>query len=105
MSIEQDERVTVNVYLDQERTYIGFRSEYNVAEKQTMIAHKGIFSYQGETAFLYYKDGVGFECRIGNVTFKIANNGVAITGLPSSSTGLSTGQLYDNGDGILRVKH
>lgn len=105
VSIEQDERVTVNVYLDQERTYIGFRSEYNVAEKQTMIAHKGIFSYQGETAFLYYKDGVGFECRIGNVTFKIANNGVAITGLPSSSTGLSTGQLYDNGDGILRVKH
>lgn len=103
--IEQDERVTVNVYLDQERTYIGFRSEYNVAEKQTMIAHKGIFSYQGETAFLYYKDGVGFECRIGNVAFKIANNGVAITGLPSSSTGLSTGQLYDNGDGILRVKH
>lgn len=105
VTIEQDERVTVNVYLDQERTYIGFRSEYNVAEKQTMIAHKGIFSYQGETAFLYYKDGVGFECRIGNVTFKIANNGVAITGLPSSSTGLSTGQLYDNGDGILRVKH
>lgn len=105
VSIEQDERVTVNVYLDQERTYIGFRSEYNVAEKQTMIAHKGIFSYQGETAFLYYKDGVGFECRIGNVTFKIANNGVAIAGLPSSSTGLSAGQLYDNGDGILRVKH
>lgn len=86
-------------------TYADYSYTYTEANKQTVMAYKGLFSYQGETAYLYYKDGVGFECRMGDVTFKIANNGVAITGLPSSSTGLSTGQLYDNGDGILRVKH
>ena len=86
-------------------TYADYSYTYTEANRQTVMAYKGLFSYQGETAYLYYKDGVGFECRMGGVIFKISDKGVAIDGLPSSSTGLSTGQLYDNGDGILRVKH
>ena len=86
-------------------TYADYSYTYTEANRQTVMAYKGLFSYQGETAYLYYKDGVGFECRMGGVIFKISDKGVAIDGLPSRSTGLSTGQLYDNGDGILRVKH
>ena len=103
---DPDRGVRVGIYLDQERTYVGYTATYDIADKQTMIAHKGIFSYQGETAYFYYKDGVGLECRIGSVTFKVKSNGIIMDGLDSASsvTTKPIGTIYKDSSGFLKVK-
>ena len=103
---DPDRGVRVGIYLDQERTYFGYTATYDVADKQTMVAHKGIFSYQGETAYFYYKDGVGLECRIGSVTFKVKSSGIIMDGLDSASSVATKpiGTIYKDSSGFLKVK-
>ncbi len=68
----------VTIYLDQSQTYIGYTATYMQADKQTMVAYKGLFSYQGETSYFYYKDGVGLDCRVGNYQFKVKSDGIYV---------------------------
>lgn len=99
---DPDRGVTVGIYLDQELTYVGYTATYDVAEKQTMIAHKGIFSYQGETAYFYYKDGVGLECKIGNYMLKVTPNGIYTIGL-TTDVPTESGKLYRDSNNFVKV--
>lgn len=73
-------------------------------QKQTIVAYKGIFSYQGENAYLYYKDDVGFDCKMGNIRLQLTKDRIKLSGLPTSSTNLNIGELYTGSDKILRIK-
>lgn len=99
---DPDRGVTVGIYLNQELTYVGYTATYDVAEKQTMIAHKGIFSYQGETAYFYYKDGVGLECKIGNYMLKVTPNGIYTIGL-TTDVPTESGKLYRDSNNFVKV--
>ena len=87
-------------------TYADYSYTYTEANKQTVMAYKGLFSYQGETAYLYYKDGVGFECRMGGVIFKISEDGIIMEGLDSESSVATKpiGTIYKDSSGFLKVK-
>ena len=76
---------------------------YNTAEKQTMLANGGLFTFQGDKSYLYYKDGIGLDCQVGNYRLKISNSGVDLEGLPTSDPHVA-GRLYAKSDDyILRV--
>ena len=87
-------------------TYADLEYEYKVANRQTVVAYKGIFSYQGETAYFYYKDGVGLECKMGGVTFKVKSSGIIMDGLDSASSVATKpiGTIYKDSSGFLKVK-
>lgn len=113
---EQDRRYQYNIGFDSHDTFCSYSKEYHVAEKQTTIAYKGLFSYQGEFAYLYYKDGVGFDCYVGNnrlrvtkdgiiiegdvelvnknISLSITENGFKATGIPQYNASLEEGTLY-----------
>lgn len=96
-----------------------FKSTYIATYKQTTIAYKGVFSYQGENAYLYYKDGVGLECKVGNSIFnvkddtiecKVGNtnlvligNGIKAIGLPDIEP-TEEGMIYKDTLGYLKIK-
>ena len=63
------------------------------ADKQTMVAYKGLFSYQGETSYFYYKDGVGLDCRVGNYQFKVKSDGIYVQ---DHNSGGYSGKLKKN---------
>jgi hypothetical protein len=85
-----------------DNTYLRIETNYQIAEQQTMVAYKGIFSYQGDKAYFYYKDGVGLDCQIGNVRFSVNDKGILINGLQKGSSGLTKGMLY-NDNGTLKI--
>lgn len=76
-----------------------YKYTYKEAKKKTMIAYKGLFSYQGETEYFYYKDGVGLECKMGDKKLKITKDGIYMEGLPTSKLNLPKGQLYTKTSG------
>ena len=81
---------------------INVNYEYTESYKQTMLAYKGMYSYQADDAYLYYKDGVGFDCRMGQYRFKVSREGIQIDGLPEVGKDdisiLPSGSLYNDGD-------
>lgn len=99
---ELEQGITVKMSLRDDDTFFKIRRQYQIAEQQTMVAYKGIFSYQGDNAYFYYKDGVGLDCQIGNVRFSVNNEGILINGLKKSSSGLTKGMLYDD-NGTLKI--
>ena len=103
---EQDIRYQYQIGFDINDTYLYYKKEYCLAEKQTMVAYKGMFSYQGEDAYFYYKDGVGLECRVGTVTFIVKSSGIIMEGLDSDSsvTTKPIGTIYKDSSGTLKVK-
>ena len=90
-----------NIY-NEYNTYLSIETNYQIAEQQTMVAYKGIFSYQGDKAYFYYKDGVGLDCQIGNVRFSVNDKGILINGLQEGSSGLTKGMLYSS-NGTLKI--
>jgi hypothetical protein len=104
--IEQGERVDCKVWLDQSRTFVGYQYSYKVASNQTVLAYKGLFSYGSPTAYLYYKDGVGFECSVGTVVFGISSRGITMQGLDSASSVATkpAGTIYTDSAGNLKIK-
>lgn len=80
-----------------------YKYTYKEAKKKTMIAYKGLFSYQGETEYFYYKDGVGLECKMGDKKLKITKDGIYMDGLPTTSTNLQKGSIYKNGSQLCIV--
>jgi hypothetical protein len=78
---------------------------YNTAAKQTMLANGGLFTFQGDKSYLYYKDGIGLDCQVGDYRLKISNSGVLIEGVTVSSDPHVAGRLYALSDGILRVSN
>ena len=84
-------------------TYLSYQYTYKVSQKQTIVAYKGIFSYQGENAYLYYKDGVGFDCKMGNIRLQLTKDRIKMSGLPQSATGLSSGYIWRNGNQLMIV--
>jgi hypothetical protein len=95
--------IIVNITLNEDLTFFKINTNYQNAEQQTMVAYKGIFSYQGDNAYFYYKDGVGFDCKIKNVRFKITDKGILIDGLPNKSDNLEKGMLYNNNGTLMIV--
>jgi hypothetical protein len=95
---EQDMRYGYALSCAKGYTFVSYKTDYTEAHRQTTIAHKGFFTYQGETAYFYYKDGVGLECKVGNTLFKISEDGIILEGLPESAVGLVAGSLYTDGD-------
>lgn len=75
---------------------------YNTAEKQTMLANGGLFTFQGDKSYLYYKDGIGLDCQVGNFRLKISTSGIKVEGLQEGSSGLSSGMLYKQG-GVIKI--
>ena len=73
---------------------------YSTAERQTMLAKGGLFTFQGDRSYFYYKDGVGLDCQVGDYRLNISESGgFMLDGVPESSQGLSNqglskGQLY-----------
>ena len=94
--------IIVNITLNGGNTFFNIRRQYQTAEQQTMVAYKGIFSYQGDKAYFYYKDGVGLDCQIGNVRFSVNDKGILINSLPNKSDNLEKGMLY-NDNGTLKI--
>lgn len=92
------------VTYDEQRDYATVVWSYTRAHKQTMLAKGGMFTFQGDKSYLYYKDGYGFDCRVGDNRLKIsASGGIEISGLgtdPSSSIG----RLYRDSSGYLKIK-
>ena len=85
------------------KTYLSYQYTYKVSQKQTIVAYKGIFSYQGENAYLYYKDGVGFDCKMGNIRLQLTKDRIKMSGLSKSATGLSSGDIWRNGNQLMIV--
>lgn len=98
---DEDQRYEVRALC--EESYFSYEYSYRVAKKQTMIAYGGIFSYIGEQKYLYYKDGVGLDCRMGENRLQITNDGIFMDGLPTSSDRLSKGQLYTDNNHNVKV--
>lgn len=104
---DPDRGVTVEITLDDNRTYFSIRRQWQIAEQQTMVAYKGIFSYQGDNAYFYYKDGIGLDCKIGNYGIKVSNEGIAMSGVPfesSLSSSSPSGTIYRTSDNVLKIK-
>ena len=93
--------------LGEHDTFVYYKTEYTEANRQTTIAHKGFFTYQGEKAYFYYKDGVGLECKVGNTLFKISEDGIVLDGLPNETDNdfdlLPVGTLYKDNNGFIKV--
>lgn len=100
---EQDVLYQYHVGFDSIDTYFYYEKEYYTADRQTMVAYKGIFSYQNEFAYLYYKDGVGFDCYVENVRFSITKDGIKIDGLKDESQ-TQSGFLFKDSNGFVKVK-
>lgn len=75
---------------------------YSTAEKQTMVAKGGLFTFQGDKSYLYYKDGEGLDCQVGDFRLKISTSGIKVEGLQEGSSGLSSGMLYKQG-GVIKI--
>ena len=103
LEFDQSDEYSLMLYYSEDRDYAKIDYSYTRAHKQTMVAKGGLFTFQGDKNYLYYKDGVGFDCRVGNFRLRISStSGIKVDGLQSGSTGLSTGQLYLNGESICR---
>ena len=93
-------RCIVEYAMDMEASMVvkvGGRLSYSVSytriHKQTTIAYKGMFTYQGDNAYFYYKDGVGLECKVNGVTLVLNQYGIKMKGLPQDDP-QEDGALY-----------
>lgn len=104
---EKDARYQYALSIAKGYTFVSYKTDYTEAHRQTTIAHKGFFTYQGETAYFYYKDGVGLECKVGNTLFKISDKGIILDGLPNETDNdfdlLPVGTLYKDNKGFIKV--
>lgn len=120
-SVSWEENVVFDyaIGLGEHDTFVYYQTEYTEANKQTTIAYKGFFTYQGEKAYFYYKDGVGLECKVGNSTFNVkgdtieckvgntnlvlSGNGIKAIGLPNIEPN-EEGMIYKDTQGYLKIK-
>ena len=73
------------------------------AIRQTTIAKGGFFSYQGDGNYIYFKNGYGFDCKLGDYQLKITTDGILIDGL-SNDEPSEKGRLYKDSNGFVKIK-
>lgn len=90
-----------SITYDEERDYAKVEWSYTRAKKQTMVAKGGLFTFQGDRSFLYYKDGYGLDCCVGNYRLKITTAGIFVDGLTNRNNA-AAGGLYLDGETVKR---